>query len=148
MIEHPQPQITEPLTVGEVAVFLGCSWKAAKQFCESIGEKVGTSWQIPLSRMPAAYFVARFRPISSDFVQFKTYQHDAPDSAYSPDMQPLMSERDTAIHLRISLADLNAIVEGGQLPFVPVGNGEIRFKPADVAALIERLRTKATTTEF
>jgi len=53
-------QLTEPLTIEEIAVFIGTHWRGAKAFVVNAdGVQCGSQWQIPLSVMPPSYFVAR-----------------------------------------------------------------------------------------
>jgi hypothetical protein len=55
------------------------------------------------------------------------------------DMQQLLTERDAAVMLRVSLSDLSVMLESGQLPYSAVC-GHIRIDPRDIMEAVQRLR--------
>ncbi len=137
----PSPY-TEPLTVEEIGVFCGLNWRAAKAFCLNAGGiRCGSLWQLPVERMPVSYHLSRGLPVP--------IPADACDTADSPgacllsednsDMQQLLTERDAAVMLRVSLSDLSVMLESGQLPYSAVC-GHIRIGPRDIAEAVQRLR--------
>ena len=59
-------------------------------------------------------------------------------------MIPLLTERDAAIRLRVTLNDINALLESGTLPYSVIG-GEIRITDEDIRDFVRRTRTQGST---
>ena len=59
-------------------------------------------------------------------------------------MRQLLTERNAVIQMRISLTDLNAMVEAGDLRYSVIA-GQIRFQPAGIAEAVRRLRVQTQT---
>lgn len=138
--------LTEPLTIREVAILLGQDRKAARKFIQAAGGiACGSLWQIPIDRMPFSYHqcanVGQIGPMWPDLADSKSVQHSASDGARLPGMNQLLTERDAAIQLRITLDDLNDLLESGALPYVTV-SGEIRICASDLQQMIRRSKTQ------
>ena len=100
---------TEPMTVEEIGVFCGLNWRAAKAFCLNAGGiRCGSLWQLPVERMPVSYHLSRGLPvpIPADVCDTAGSSGACLLSEDNSDMQQLLTERDAAVMLRVSLSDL------------------------------------------
>jgi len=84
---------------------------------------------------------SRFRPI----ISIQTLVRDGSDDGdILSGMIPLLTERDAAVRLRVTLNDLNALLENGDLSYLVIG-GEIRITDDDIRDLVRRTRTQGST---
>ena len=136
------PVLTAPMTVEEVGVFCGLNWRAAKAFCLNAGGiRCGSLWQLPVERMPVSYHLSRGLPvpIPADVCDTAGSSGACLLSEDNSDMQQLLTERDAAVMLRVSLSDLSVMLESGQLPYSAIC-GHIRIDHRDIAEAVQRLR--------
>ena len=146
-----KPILTEPMSLTEIERFLGQGPKGARRFAEaSGGVRCGSQWQIPVARMPWSYHhsrgaeIGRFLPIQADSANSKTDEDKRRQPNTMAGARPLLSERDAAIHLHLTLRDLNSLPETGWLPYLSIG-GEIRFDPADIRDFVRAMKTAKPT---
>ena len=138
------PVLTEPMTVEEIAVFCGLNWRAAKTFIRNTGGvECGSQWQIPVARMPTAYHATRglIMRMSVDPCGEMNGSGEEPAAGYKEDMEQLLNERDAAVSLRISLADLNFLIESGGIRYSVIAS-QVRFRPEDLRDAVRRLRVE------
>jgi len=142
------PILTEPLQLVEVERITGLNSKVARTFCDAVGGmRCGSLWQLPVDRMPWSYHqsrgenTSRFVPIPADPVVSKILRDGSDDGDTLTGMIPLLTERDAAIRLRVTLNDLNALLENGDLSYLVIG-GEIRITVEDIRDLVRRTRTQ------
>ena len=142
------PILTEPLQLVEVERITGLNSKAARTFCDAVGGmRCGSLWQLPVDRMPWSYHQSRgansdrFVPIPADNFDSELVRDGSDDGDTLTGMIPLLTERDAAIRLRVTLNDLNALLENGDLSYLVIG-GEIRITDEDIRDLVRRTRTQ------
>jgi len=83
------------------------------------------------------------RQIPADPVVSKILRDDSDDGDTLTGMVPLLTERDVAIRLRVTLNDLNALLENGDLSYSVIG-GELRIADDDIRDFVGRMRTQST----
>ncbi len=94
--------------------------------------------------MPLSYHESRganfvrFVPIPADNFDSELVRDASADGDTLTGMIPLLTERDTAIRLRVTLNDLNTLLESGTLPYSVIG-GEIRITDDDIRDLFGKL---------
>ena len=109
--------------------------------------RCGSLWQLPVERMPWSYHLSRgansdrFVPIPADNFDSELVRDGSDDGDTLTGMIPLLTERDAAIRLRVTLNDLNALLENGDLSYLVIG-GEIRITVEDIRDLVRRTRTQ------
>ncbi len=133
---------TEPLSIEEIAVFIGTHWRGAKAFVVNAdGVQCGSQWQIPLSAMPAAYFIARCTSLHISALSCNaTESPGAPSqSGDNAEMKQLLTSKDAAIQLRLNLTDVNSLIESGELPYSVIC-GQVRISQTDIMEAVQRLR--------
>ena len=137
-----QATYTEPLTIEEIAVFIGTHWRGAKAFVVNAdGVQCGSQWQIPLSAMPPSYFIARctsqhISALSCNATESPGASSQSGDNA---GMKQLLTCKDTAIQLRLNLTDVNTLIESGELPYSVIC-GQVRISQSDIMEAVNRLR--------
>ncbi len=142
------PILTEPLQLLEIERITGLSSKAARTFCHAVGGmRCGSLWQLPVDRMPWSYHQSRgansdrFVPIPADNFDSELVRDGSDHGDTLTGMVLLLTERDAAIRLRVTLNDLNALLENGDLSYLVIG-GEIRITEADIRGLVRRMRAQ------
>ena len=142
------PILTEPLQLLEIERITGLNSKAARTFCDAVGGmRCGSLWQLPVDRMPWSYHQSRgansdrFVPIPADNFDSGLVRDGSDDGDTLTGMIPLLTERDAAVRLRVTLNDLNALLENGDLSYLVIG-GEIRITDDDIRDLVRRTRTQ------
>ena len=111
--------------------------------------RCGSLWQLPVDRMPWGYHQSRgansdrFVPIPADNFDSELVRDGSDDGDTLTGMIPLLTERDAAIRLRVTLNDLNALLENGDLSYLVIG-GEIRITEDDIRDLVRRTRAQGS----
>ena len=96
------------------------------------------------SREDAVELSPIVRPIPADKFDSELVRDGRDDGDTFTVMTPLLTERDAAVRLRVTLNDLNAILENGELPYSVIG-GQLRITDDDIRNLVSRTRTQGST---
>ena len=132
------PILTELLETERIT---GLSSKAARRFCDAVGGIRCGSCQ---PRGCPGRSTNLGVPIPADNFDSELVRDGSDAGDTLTGMIPLLTERDAAVRLRVTLNDLNALLENGDLSYLVIG-GEIRITDDDIRDLVRRTRTQGST---
>ena len=84
---------------------------------------------------------SRFVPIPANNFDSELVRDDSESGDTLTVMTAFLTERDAAVRLRVTLNDVNALLENGELPYSLI-SGEIRITDDDIRDRVRRMRAQ------